>query len=289
MKQAVYKKATMISQETRILIKLIGIAAISMAIATSCSKSNSNGGNQTTNVVPPVIIDPTVPDGGGGSGTTYSTGSTVAFKPVSLSMMNEYVATRPLNYPTNFQINVNLSTPGAGVYGGEVSLSYMDNGIPYNGVFKSGLGKNATHGYAVDGTWRPFRYDSGRWESEFNYWFKYNNKTVFTGMFEDEYGAIAIVIEPTGTTQNGGNDAEPIVQGPYKGSIYFKNFVDAQGRPVGSAHPPGRHCWFTYTGVYDCRSNVVMTKCHQNPGADSGYRLLGTFEGLDVKKAFNIN
>ncbi len=273
-------KATTMSSKRKQVLQWIGIFAASVSIGTSCSKSKSNNTNQTTNVVPPVIIDPNNPGGGGGSGVIYSTGSTVAFKPVSLLMMNEYVATRPLNAPTNFQINVNLSSPGAGVYGGEVSISYIDNGITYNGVFKSGLGRNVSY---------PGMYDNGRWQSEFNYWFKYNNKTVFSGMFEDEYGAIAIVIEPTGTTQNGGNDAEPIVNGPYKGAIYFKNFVDEMGRPTPAPHSPYRHCWFTYRGVYDCRSNVVMTKCHLNPGADSGYRLLGTFEGLDVKKAFNIN
>jgi hypothetical protein len=131
-------------------------------------------------------------------------------------------------------------------------------------------------------------YDNGKWESEFNYWFSFNNKTNFSGLFEDEFGAIAIVLEPQGAVA-GGNDAEPVPTQTYKGSVYFKNFLDKDGKPVFGPHSPYRACWFTYTGAYDCRSNVVMTKCGLNPGVDAGYRLLGTFENVDIKTGFNIN
>ena len=87
----------------------------------------------------------------------------------------------------------------------------------------------------------------------------------------------------------GGNDAEPKPTQIYKGSVYFKNFLGSDGLPVFGRHPYGRACWFTYKGAYDCRSNVVMTKCGLNPGVDAGYRLLGTFENVDIKTGFNIN
>ncbi len=270
------------------MIKFMALTVLSAAIATGCSKSTSNkDAAANPAAVVPIIIDPNFPAGGDGTGAgvTYSTGSTSTFKPVSLARMNEYVFTRPLNNPTNYKINVNLTSPGAGIYGGEVSISYVDNGITYNGLFKSGLGKNADFD-PIKGL--KYRYDNNKWESEYNFWFRFNNKTNFSGFFEDEVGAIAIVLEPQSAT-GGGNDAEPVTTTKYKGKIYFKNFLDTTGRPVFGPHPYGRSCWFTYTGAYDCRSNVVQTKCGLNPGVDAGYKLLGSFENVDVKTAFNIS
>lgn len=262
------------------MIKFMVLTALTVAIASGCSKSTSNKDSAANPAaVVPIIIDPNFPEGGDGTGVTYSNGSTSTFKPVSLAMMNEYVYTRPLNNPTNYKININLTSPGAGIYGGEVSISYVDNGITYDGLFKSGLGKNASY---------TGMYDNGKWESEYNFWFRFNNKTNFSGFFEDEFGAIAIVLEPQSAT-GGGNDAEPVTTTKYKGKVYFKNFLDKDGKPVFGPHSPYRACWFTYTGAYDCRSNVVQTKCGLNPGVDAGYKLLGSFEDVDVKTAFNIS
>lgn len=268
------------TKKTYSMIKFIALTAITVVIASGCSKSTSNKDTvANTQATVPIIIDPNFPAGGDGTGVAYSSGSTTEFKPVSLALMNEYVYTRPLNNPTNYKININLTTPGAGIYGGEVSISYVDNGITYNGIFKSGLGKNASYAQM---------YDNGKWESEYNFWFKFNNKTNFSGFFEDEFGAIAVVLEPQPAT-GGGSDAEPISTAKYKGKIYFKNFLDKEGKPVFGPHSPYRACWFTYQGVYDCRSNVVQTKCGLNPGVDAGYKLLGSFENIDVKTAFNMS
>lgn len=225
-----------------------------------------------------VLIDPSAPSyTGGGSAPSSSItqgGSSVDFKPVSLQAMNEYVATRPLNNPSNFKVNVNLSSAGSGRYGGSVSISYVDNGIQYNGVFKAGLGSNQSF---------KGMYDNGRLEADYNYWFSYQNRLVFTGFFEDQYGAVTITLEPMSSTPSGGNDAEPVLSGPYRGTIYFKNF-----QTTFAQHSPYRSCWFTYMGPYDCRSNIITTKCGLYPGADAGYKILGTFENIDIKKGFNI-
>lgn len=262
------------------MIKFIALTTLTVALATGCSKSTSNkDAAASPQSTIPIIVDPNFPVGGDGTGVTYSNGSTSTFKPVSLAMMNEYVYTRPLNNPTNYKININLTTPGAGIYGGEVSISYVDNGITYNGIFKSGLGKNASY---------TGMYDNGKWESEYNFWFRFNNTTNFSGYFEDEFGAIVIVLEPQSPT-GGGNDAEPVTTTKYKGKVYFKNFLDKDGKPVFGPHSPYRACWFTYQGPYDCRSNIVSTKCGLNPGGEAGYRLLGSFEDVDVKTGFNIS
>ena len=248
------------------------ITAVTM-LAFGCSKSSSSSNpNAVTNgtgaVVPPVIVDNT------NGNPTFAGGSTSAFIPANLDVMNEYVATHPLNNPSNFKINVNLAQVSGGRYGGSVSIGYSDNGQQYNGVFKSGLGKNQSF---------KGMYDNDKLESEYNYWFTDNNKLVFSGVFEDQYGAITITLVPT-TTSPSGNDAAPVINKNYKGYVYFKNF-----NVTGAPHSPLRACWFTYRGAYDCRSNVIQTKCGLFPGAEAGYKLLGTFDAIDTKTAFNIN
>ena len=256
--------------------KQIVIILASVMMAYGCGKSTSQSAQpnaQAAGVVPPVIIDP--PNGGGGGTGTpvFSSGSTVDFTPVSTAVMNEYVATHPLNNPSNFKINVNLAQVQSGRYGGSVSVGYTDNGQQYNGEFKSGLGTNQSF---------KGMYDNGELESKYNYWFKKDGKLVFSGFFEDQYGAITVTLVPTGTS-GGGNDGEPVLAQSYKGYVYYKNFT-----VTTAPHSPYRACWFTYFGPYDCRSNVIQTKCDLFPGAEAGYKLLGTFEGLSTRNAFNI-
>ncbi|AZZ36601.1 hypothetical protein CIK05_07295 [Bdellovibrio sp. qaytius] len=258
-------------------VLLLTTAVLFTAGCSSSSSSDTNNGTLPVinGAIPgAVIIDPTAPTGTGTSTTTtFSGGSTVAFQPTNLAQMNKYVATHPLNNPTDFKISVNLAQAGSGRYGGTVSISYTDNGIRYNGEFKSGMGTNQSF---------KGMYDNGKLESEFNYWFNYNGKLVFTGFFEDQYGSITITLEPT-TVASGGNDAEPTLAASYKGTVYFKNFTTTFAQ-----HSPYRACWHTYTGPYDCRSNIITTKCGLYPGAEAGYQVLGTFSNLNVNSAFSI-
>ena len=265
------------------LLKTNALVLLTASVLFAVGCSNSNSSDTVTNTLPvingqvpaPIIVDPSAPTTPGTTPTTptFNGGSTATFVPTSLAQMNKYVATHPLNNPTDFKINVNLATVGSGRYGGSVTISYLDNGMRYNGEFKSGMGTNQSF---------KGMYDNGKLESEFNYWFNYNGKLVFTAYFEDQYGAITITLEPT-TVSSGGNDAEPVLSGPYKGTVYFKNFSVTTAQ-----HSPYRSCWHTYMGPYDCRSNIISTKCGLYPGAEAGYQILGTFQNLDVKAAFNI-
>lgn len=261
------------------LILIMSMMALGL-MGVGCSKSNSQAVNTNPGItnqayVPPVIIDPTPGSTTPGSGSpTYSGGSTATFTPISTQVMSEYVATHPLNNPSNYKINVNLSQSSAGRYGGTVTISYVDNGIQYDGVFKAGLGTNQTF---------KGMYDNGRAEADYNYWFNFERQLVFTAFFEDEYGAITLTLTPENTTASSGNDAEPVAASTYKGSISYKNFTTTFAQ-----HSPYRSCWFTYIGPYDCRSNVIQTKCGLTPGSEAGYKPLGTFTGLTIKTAFNI-
>ncbi|MFZ3231674.1 MAG: hypothetical protein WA160_15805 [Pseudobdellovibrio sp.] len=271
--------------------KLIILLALIGLMGAGCSKSNSQAAAPAATVVSAVIIDPAAPafNNNGGSISSTSGGASASFTPSSLQVMTDYVATHPLNNPTNIKVNVNLSQVESGRYGGAITISYMDNGIQYNGVFNSGMGKNQSF---------KGMYDNNSLESAYNYWFKYEKQLVFTGVFQDSFGAVTITLIPeTTTTSSTGNDGEPIsTSTTYKGSIYYKNFL-VQSNPYVGGNTTGtmaqqssyRSCWFTYKGPYDCRSNVIQTKCGLTPGVEAGFKMLGTFTGLNIKTAFNVN
>lgn len=243
-----------------------------MLVAFGCSKNKSNSSDVATAVVPPAVVPPAVNVLPGTGTVGVNGGYTVDFTPKDLATMTDYVAINPLNNPTNFKINVNLRqvTSGGQRYGGDVTISYIDNGITRQGVFTAGSGKNQD---------LPGLRDSGKLEAEYNYWFQYNSRTVFSGYFQDTYGAIVVVIsrdESSGSSA----DAEGI-SGAYTGHVYYKNF-----EKQFSIQSPYRSCWYIYNGPYDCRSEIVSTKCGLYP--EAGYKFLGSFKNLDINKAFNL-
>lgn len=276
--------------KTTLLVSTIILALISVG----CSKSNSgstsnNDANANNTVPPPVLIAPDAPAGdgttgggstGAGTGGTVGTGATVAFNPTSLAAMRSYVLPASphaaLNNPTNIKISLNLTQAAGGRYGGSVTISYVDNGKAFSGTLTAGT---STNYFMKD------HYDNDKLQAEYNYFFDYENQLVFTGFFEDGYGAITLTLTPDEPV-GGGNDAEPLSQ-PYKGQIYFKNFKNSYGSFQYKSNPY-RSCWFISAGVFDCRSNIIQSKCGLEPGVETGYTLLGTFTNVDIKKAFNI-
>ena len=265
-------------------MKTLILITLTMALGlmgVGCSKSNSTNANNA--YVAPIVNEPTAP-GISSGGPIFTGGATVAFKPVSKSIMNDYassaVPVHTLVNPTNYKININLSQSATSRYSGEVSIAYTDAGQNYYGVFTAGAGKNSV----IDN-----RLYNNVPMSEYNYWFKFENQIVFTGFFQDQFGAITLTLIPETTTTSSGSDAEPVTTTTYKGSIYYKNFPKfVNGVAVNPQQSPDRFCWFITYGPYDCRSNVIQTKCGLYPGSEAGYQLLGTFSGVNIKTAFNL-
>jgi hypothetical protein len=262
---------------TLLIISLMALGL--MGVGCSKSKSNSDGNNNATGsgvVTPgPVIVDPIAPGGAGnpsdfGSGYTGTLVTTNAAMRAYTNIAGNLTA---INNPQNIKININLAQSEAGRYGGAVTISYTDNGVQHTGVFRAGMGRNQI----IKGG-----YDNDRLESDYNYWFTFENQLVFTGFLEDEYGAITLTLTPE-VTSGGGNDAEPL-NVTYKGEIQFRNFNTIKSTPY-------RSCWFIYTGLngHDCRSNVIQSKTGLTPGAGAGYTKLGTFTNVNIKQAFNID
>lgn len=255
------------------LILIISMMALGL-MSVGCSKSRSNStGNVNTSAIGgenPVIIDPNASNGV----PTFSSGFTADLV-TTYQAMSQYTSIPGnfvgLNNPQNIKINLNFAHVADGRYGGTVTISYYDNGILRTGSFDAGTGRNPTY---------KGMHDNNSLQSEYNFWFNFENKTVFTGFFEDSFGALVVSLEPQ-VVSGGGNDAEPL-EVTYKGSVYFKNFAKVKNNPY-------RSCWHIYAGDNDCRSNVIQTKCGLAPGVEAGYTLLGTFTNVNVKQAFNIN
>ena len=242
--------------------KLIFLLAAFALMGVGCGKSNQFASNTLTDGTTGVgtVIDsgiPASPGGSTGSGTT--TGSNVVtFTPVSLSEMNSYVGIRPLNAPSNIRLTVNLSNVESGRYAGDIRISYTDNGYNYEGVFTAGSGRNVK----LDGL-----QDNNVLEATYNSWFTLNGKTVFNGVFQDNYGAVVLVVDNV-VSQGDGQGGSTL-----SGSVYYRNFAQSY-----ATQSPYRKCWFIRSGPYNCRSAAFLNKTSVAP-TDS-YRKLGTFSGL---------
>lgn len=205
--------------------------------------------------------------GNGSSSQTNTDAASATLTIANFTDFNTYVATRPLNNPTDVKILVQLQHVGNLRYGGKVAVSYLDNNTRYQGWLESGLGSNAS--YDVGSR------DNGKLEAEYNYWFNYQGKTVYNGFFQDSIGAVVLVID--GTQNQGDGQGGGLVSG----SLWYRNYVQSL-----SPQSYLRKCWFIYLGPYDCRSGTVIQK--SSPYPSDGYKLLGTFTGLDMNKAFGL-
>ncbi|UXR63291.1 hypothetical protein EZJ49_09400 [Bdellovibrio bacteriovorus] len=249
--------------------KLIFLLAAFSLMGVGCGKSNQfqTGSNNTNQPIYDGGIGgeaPAAPDGGGTSSGSTSGGNVVDFVPVSFAEMNSYVGIRPLNNPSNYKLTIDLENVGSNRYGGTVKLSYVDTGYSYTGTFDSGLGTNVK----MSGL-----QDNNMLEAEYNRWFTYNGKTVFNGFFQDQYGAIVVVIDKV-VNQGDGQGSSTV-----SGSVYYKNFGQSYVQ-----QSPYRKCWYIRSGPYNCRASAVMNKTSPYPA--DGYRKLGTFSGLVVSEAF---
>ena len=237
-------------------------------MSVGCSSTSSNGVPQaysatgTNSYINPMPGPNPTPNP-----TPTSTGlNTVTFVPVSLQEFNSYVATHPLNNPTDFKITIDLANvSSSGRYAGTVKLSYKDTGYQYNGTFSAGSGRNVTmSGLSNNNTL----------EAEFNRWYTSGGKTFFSGVFQDAYGAIILVID-NGNSGNQGDGQGGA--GSLSGTVYYKNFAQSY-----AAQSPYRKCWFITDGPYACQSSYVNGSYQ----GDGGFKKLGPFSGLDKAVAF---
>lgn len=244
----------------------------------------------------PVGSNPNVPPVTDPNPTTPSSaGATIALENVDAETLSDYVGWT-VGLPTDIKIVVNIkrvatfSRPTGGVehaFGGKVSIKFKEGTTSYTDDFTSlpfASSYNTVTGVEANNTHNRLSADYPELGGKIGYHGFFEDMRVQRLVPPTPYapifgGAIILVIDQTNDAGDG--------QGPTlaNGSVYFKNFIGQY--PMGPL--PNTHCWFISSGPYDCRSwpsgNGVNTKASIYP--NNGYVKLGSFTGLDIKKAFN--
>jgi hypothetical protein len=287
---------------------IMGSLLITLALLGQGCGSKGGGFQAEDAPVDTTNLTPNTPrETDGDRGSDFAAGATAALD-VDMTMLAEYAVTHPLNYPTDIKLSVKLAPTASGVnaYAGQVSVSYYDNGQYYTGRF---FAKNTTNVGSRYNGWNQAYYNNWLIQTDPNS--PSFGKLVFHGFFEDQYGAIMLVIDDA-IDQGDGLGAQEVT-----GSIWFKNHPNTQFARVNPSVP----CWFVEVGPYDCRTLLVSgNKIDWNNGkkvdvgridsssaflpTDSkfytgtetnayaireparGWKKLGTFSGLNKLKAF---
>ncbi len=256
-----------------------------LVINVGCASENQEAG-PTAATVPPradgTLVDANgdgIPDAPIGTGNTYSqsgysSGSTVTFTADVGALRKMFYQSNPPN-PTNIRINIDLSRKSEGVI-----ISFIDRGY----IREAAMG--VQHPYA------------GTTHEQYNGWQNINGQSVYKGFFQDQYGAIVLVMDRM--LSQGDGQAGNILGG----SVYFQNFYESpyQAPWQGSM----KMCWEISRGPYDCRTFLMgpTNKAKNDPSwiiqmvkslypdpndygtnRTFGYTKLGEFDGLNRSAA----
>ncbi len=255
------------------IVKQITLVAFVAVLAMGCSKKDGGGGTP-----PPTNNTPNPGDGGNGGTGTVTSGAVADLQIVSHATLEDY-AGRRISTPSNIKVHLDVFdvTQGSSQYGGNLKISYVENGRTVTGTFSSGTSNHDTR---------------------YNKWVTTGGVQKLKLMFQDRLGAIVVIID------NQVNDL-----GLWRGEIYYRNFdfgVCANppfyGAPICNVQSTLK-CWNITAGPYDCRSFMSGDSMRPDlidlPGYGSSYRhqgttyprkgfqKLGTFTNLDLANALN--
>ncbi len=214
----------------RVMILILAVTALGL---TGCGKKKSSAAA----TAPPAVCsrdcdNPDAPGGGGGGGPTeYGSDSETELDITALSTFRQFFSVSQPYNPQNIRIGMAVGDEGSGGYGGDVWISYDENGRTNSAVLS---------------TYHP-NY-TGVSDSSKNVWFTWNGNQVWHGFFQDRYGAVVVVIDDA-LNLGDGSPAELI-----GGEVWFQNFEYYMGYgPQG----PLKMCWQINLGPYDCRTFIV--------------------------------
>lgn len=268
------------------------VATVVAASGIGCSRS---GGGFSATASDAQTTTPSVPVTPSSTAITSIpgwTGAVVDLKLDSVDALSYYMATSTANNPSQVQVGIQLSDNGQNQYAGDVVISYVDNNQQHLGRFVA-LNKNNPS----SGSHYP-NYN----QAAYNQWFTWQGQNVFHGFFQDQYGAVMVIVDDAVDLGDGAGATS------VSGSIWFKNFANSYALPNDNNIP----CWFVTTGPYDCRAFLVsgdhgdgvvnstsalypqqslfITSHESNPyipqEAARGWRRLGTFSNLNRATAF---
>lgn len=247
------------------------MAGYALVIGAGCASESGGGGGVAAVPSPdPCAATPTacVAPGTPGPGTTTTSGGTgtVQLNLVSTSQLGRMFFNSNPNSPTNVQIKFNIASPSDSVL-----ITYTDGGV----LHTAGLG-----------TVHPKRASTSN--ASYNKWYtdQSSGKQIWKGFFQDEFGAIVIIVDRF-ITQGDGQ-----VGNILGGSVWFQNFN--RYYPNFGDQGTEKMCWQISMGPYDCRSWIVgnsvqpETSYYPNnhgPNANMNYEKLGDFDGVSRSAA----
>jgi hypothetical protein len=222
--------------------------------AAGTNRTACSGSTCTTTIVPGTTGTGTDP------GTTgYSSGSTASLTLNGSALGRMFYNSQPVS-PTNPRINIDLSSNTEAVI-----VSYVENGKLHEAAFGT---KNPNPSSTVS-------------NQIYNGWVTEDSTNVWKGFFQDEFGAIVLVLDKSLSQTDG--TATSILGG----SIWFQNFQ--QSPYQNPLQGPLKMCWEITAGPYDCRTfmvgstvNVTSSMYPNNYGPNKvvGYEKLGDFGGI---------
>lgn len=256
------------------------ILSLALLLNVGCAQEKTSEGASTPNVPQDCTRGcdtdddgdgiPGAPDGSGGSDGQggYYSGATAAM--TNVQNLGELFFNSYPNNPQQIQVNIDMNRSRDSVI-----ISYVDGGV----YKEAGLG-----------TQHPYTSHSN---NSYNGWVTEGSSRVYKGFFQDEYGAVVIIIDKVLNV----GDGQPA---PYVGgSIWFQNFGDnpAQDNPYWKhwSEVRDRMCWQITYGPYDCRTflvgvtsknagSVIMTSSPTPTTTGwtrtKSYKKLGEFNGL---------
>jgi hypothetical protein len=239
-------------------LALLVLASVAVSCAKKASSADPAADAAAAVPVPDAYVPPTT-GVGMNPGRDFAFGGTSEFVFDSADLYRQYTQRyiNNLSQISRPRVNLNFDKFGSS-YGGTLTIRYELGGQTYEGFFTSGHDSETT---------------------KYNIWFTQNGARVWHGFFEDFRGATVVVIDRVVETVDSGTTTRL-----GSGSVWFKNFDFSLGLGRGPYY-----CWYIPYGPYDCRAwkagDVVNTTAALYP--DSGYVRLGTFQNINLNKAFN--
>lgn len=253
-----------------LFVIVLALGMMSVGCAKKMEPANSMGYTPYGPYIPPGSGPGQLP-GNQLPDLTFEYGGTADLEVTSQSMYN-YLGYHT-NELTDVKVNINLthyqdreSKRDYSGWGGVVTIAFKDDGVQYYDSFSS-----LVNPYGMVHT-------NGR-NNQYNNWFTKNGQQYWHGFFQDQYGAIVVVLDEVVDLGDG--------QGPQSvsGEIWVKN------HPLAYAPLSPTSCWFVSLGPYDCRtwkSGEGMNSTQSvYPLAADGYTKVGEFNDLDVDASFN--
>jgi hypothetical protein len=258
------------------------IAMALIALSVGCAKEEG----QQAAAVPPAAtctsnctggVAPTPPPGGTPI-DSYASGSTAELVADAAKLRTMFYNSNP-NNPTNIRINIDLTRDSDSVI-----IAYTESGAGAN------AGKVVEAGMGVVNPCVKTGYMPGNCSStpnrQYNGYVNQGGTNMWKGFFQDEYGAIVVVVDKFFDQGDGSGNQFA------SGSVWFQNFN--RYYPNNPYQGPLSMCWQISLGPYDCRTflsgnvvNMISSKFPTNKGPDNPnyYQQLGTFSGISVKNA----